>query len=68
MLCESVSLWSQAQHGPGKCNVSDQSGSLPVPYKYTRLLFTSVTFTQRAKAQIYTLILGGIKALFLSVR
>lgn len=36
--------------GLGQCNVSDQSGSVPVLYKYTTLLFTSVPFTHRAKA------------------
>ena len=45
---------------PEQCNVSDQSGSLPVLYKYTRLLFTSLTFTQRVRAQIYPLGRGRI--------
>lgn len=45
---------------PEQCNVSDQSGSLPVLYKYTQLLFTSLTFTQRDRAQICTLDQGRI--------
>lgn len=35
---------------PIQCYVSDDSGPLPGLYKYTRLLFTSVTSIRRARA------------------
>lgn len=43
-ICVCACLQPLRLYSPGQCNVSDQSGALPVLYKSTSLLFTSVTF------------------------